>query len=199
MLFSLLGALFIFALFPFLAYEIDAYIFQNKFSTYVSPLMLILAMGAGIIGSLCSSLLFNGYLIVRDGTHGLIAGAIAVGSGSLYIVNPTYALITGFIAGVIQGIIQNSLERYGISRGYIFSTVSWSLFAIQGFIGGCFSAGWKRLANDKYSYIFSSTGSVLKNYGEQYQFYAMLVSAGMGIGFGLLAGAIIYLTNFQYS
>jgi hypothetical protein len=182
-----------------LAYEIDAYIFQNTFATYVSPLVVLLAMGAGMIGSLCSSLIINGYLVARDGTHGVIAGAIAVGASSIYIVNPTYALITGFIGGAIQGIIQNSLERYGISRGYILSTVSWSLFAIQGFIGGCFSAGWKRLANDKYSSTFSSTGSVLKNYGEQYQFYAMLVSAGMGLGFGLIAGVIIYFTNFQYS
>lgn len=82
---------------------------MNKFATYVSPLLIILAMGAGIIGSLSSSLFFNGYLVARDCTHGVIAGAIAVGSGSLYIINPTYALITGFIAGAIQGIIQNSL------------------------------------------------------------------------------------------
>lgn len=66
-------------------------------------------MGAGLIGSVIASLFFNGYLIARDATHGIIAGAIAVGSASLYIVVPAYALITGFIAGVLQGIIQNSL------------------------------------------------------------------------------------------
>jgi hypothetical protein len=73
-----------------------------------------------------------------------------MGSASLYIANLTYVFITAFIGGVIQALIQNLIERKAINQGYILSTVSWSLFGIQGVLGGCFSAGWKALANNKY-------------------------------------------------
>jgi hypothetical protein len=149
-LYSLLGAIIIFLLFPFLAYDIDAYIYQNNYAPYVSPLVIIIAMGASMIASIATSLLFNGHLVVRDVTHGLIAGAIIMGSASLYIANLTYVFITAFIGGVIQALIQNLIERKAINQGYILSTVSWSLFGIQGVLGGCFSAGWKALANNKY-------------------------------------------------
>lgn len=101
------GALIIFAFFPFLAFEIDGYIFQNIFSASSAPFLILLAMGAGSVGSICISILINGSIIVRDATHGLIAGAIATGAGSLYMNNPVYALITGFIAGMIQAAIQS--------------------------------------------------------------------------------------------
>lgn len=162
-LYSLLGAIIIFLLFPFLAYDIDAYIYQNNYAPYVSPLVIIIAMGASMIASIATSLLFNGHLVVRDVTHGLIAGAIIMGSASLYIANLTYVFITAFIGGVIQALIQNLIERKAINQGYILSTVSWSLFGIQGVLGGCFSAGWKALANNKYSSNFSTL--VLLNYG----------------------------------
>jgi len=194
-LFSIFGALIIFAFFPFLAFEIDAYIYQNLFSDFSAPLFILLGMGAGCIGAICCSILINGHLIVRDATHGVIAGAIAIGAASLYLIVPAYALITGFISGFIQAIIQNYLERYGVAKGYIISTVSWSLFGLQGFMGGCWASGWNKLADNKYSSNFNS--NVTKSFGEQYEFYNMLVSAGMGAAFGLGAGIINYFINFQ--
>ena len=107
-LYSLFGALIIFALFPFMAFEIDAYIYFSSFNTFSLPLCLVLAMGAGGIGSVVFSLLFNGQLIVRDATHGVVAGAIASGAASLYLINPSYALIAGGIGGFSQSFIQNT-------------------------------------------------------------------------------------------
>lgn len=65
-------------------------------------------MGAGVIGSALCSLLINGQLVIRDATHGVVAGAIVAGASSLYLINPSYALIAGGIGGLIQAFIQNT-------------------------------------------------------------------------------------------
>lgn len=88
------------------------------------------------------SFLINGYLIARDGLHGPIAGAIVVGASSLYITNPVYAFVAGAAGGLTQSIIQNIIEKQAIKRNLIISTVSWSLFGIQGLIGAGFASGW---------------------------------------------------------
>lgn len=92
---------------PFLAYEIDAYIYFNSWATYTLPTCILLGMGAGVIGGITFSLIYNGELIIRDAIHGVIAGAIVTGASSLYLTNPGYALITGGVGGFTQSIIQN--------------------------------------------------------------------------------------------
>jgi len=68
-------------------------------------------MGAGTLGAVSISTLVNGYLISRDVIHGPVAGAIAVGASSLFITNPTYALVAGAAGGIIQALLQNIVER----------------------------------------------------------------------------------------
>lgn len=160
-----------------------------------SPLLLIYSMVAGCIGCCIGSILINGYLVPRDAIHGLIAGAVIFGSSVMYVANIVYAVLTGLIGGLIQAFIQNIVERRSIAKGYVISTVSWSLFGIQGFLGGFFSAGWKTLANDHYANEIPQT--VRTNFGEQNQVYIMLISIGLGTIFGLLASFFTYLTNFQ--
>ena len=150
-------------------------------------------MGAGVCGSLIMSMILNGYLVLRDATHGAIAGAIATGAASLYILNPSWAIITGFIAGSLQGFFQGLVEKRSATSGDIVSTVSWILFGVNGFLGGIFAAAWKDEANRNRSSSFSSF--VLQNFGEQNEVYIMLISVGMGLGFGLIAGVLTYCTN----
>jgi len=140
---SVLGALIIFVFFPFLAYEADAYIFQNTFIAYTATASIVLAMGAGLCGGMIFSMIFNGYIVLRDVTHGAIAGAIATGAASLYILNPAWAIISGFIAGILQGLFQNLVENKSARNGSIVTTVSWILFGANGFLGGLFAAAWK--------------------------------------------------------
>ena len=68
------------------------------------------------------------------------------------------------------------------------------MFGVQGALGGCFAAGWKKLAHQKYATSFNN--NVISNFGDQYQLYAMMVSAGIGLAIGLLAGLLTYLTNY---
>ena len=106
-LFSLLGAIIIFLLFPFLAYDVDAFIYQNSFSPYASPLIIIIAMGCSMISSVGTSILINGHLVVRDVTHGILAGAIIIGSSTNYLANIFPVFVSAIVGGVIQALVQN--------------------------------------------------------------------------------------------
>jgi ammonia channel protein AmtB len=196
-LYAVFGSLIIFALFPFLAYEFDAYINVNSYSSYVGPLCVIVAMGAGTLGSIMVSTLINGQLIARDAIHGPIAGAIAVGASSLYITTPVWALVAGCSGGIVQALIQNTIERAAINRRYIISTVSWSLFGLQGIIGAAFATGWKAIAYGSRLNSLTPDASVLADNNVQFEFYAGLISAGIGAGFGVLAGLLIFIFNGQ--
>jgi ammonia channel protein AmtB len=195
-LYALFGSLIIFALFPFLTYEIDSYIYAHDYSTYTNPLNLILAMGAGAIGAILMSLLINGKIIARDAVHGPIAGAISVGASTLYITAPHWALVAGCAGGLIQSLIQNLIERSASKKGWIASSVSWSLFGVQGLVGAGFAAGWKAL-------IFSNKNGLIvnekaiSNFSSQFEFYSGLISAGIGAGFGLGLGMLFIILNNQ--
>lgn len=104
-----------------------------------------MGLGSGAIGAIIVSTLINGYIIARDAIHGPIAGAIAVGASSLYITNPVYAFIAGISGGICQAVIQNLIEKVAAKKKWIVSTVSWSLFGLQGLIGAGFAAGWKAI------------------------------------------------------
>lgn len=130
------------------------------------PTCILLGMGAGVIASIVFSLIYNGELIIRDAIHGVIAGAIVAGASSLYVANPSYALIAGGVGGLTQSVIQNIFERWGINRRSKLSTVSWALFGFQGILGGAFASGWKQVATNYWSAKFA--GSVLTNFGQQY-------------------------------
>ena len=104
-------------------------------------------MGAGVIGAIIGSSLINGSIIARDTLHGPIAGAIVVGASSLFITNPVFAFIAGFSGGFVQSLIQNIIEKRAANTNKIVSTVSWSLFGMQGLIGAGFASGWKAIVN----------------------------------------------------
>lgn len=154
-------------------------------------------MGAGTIGAMSVSGVINGYLIARDVIHGPIAGAIAVGASSLFITNPTYALVAGAGGGIIQALLQNIVERKFTNDKNIFSTVSWSLFGIQGIIGAAFAAGWKAILFTKNNGL-TIEPKVLQ-FSSQFEFYGGLISAGIGLAFGLGVGFIVCLVNDQLS
>jgi positive regulator of sigma E activity len=104
---AIFGALIIFTFFPFLALDLDAYTGINKFNIFTGPFYIIIAMGAGVIGSVIVSCIINGHLIIRDLIHSPLAGGIIAGSASFFITNPVYALVVGFTGGATQAFIQN--------------------------------------------------------------------------------------------
>jgi ammonia channel protein AmtB len=154
-------------------------------------------MGAGAISALMVSCLINGYIITRDLTHGTIAGAISVGASSLYITTPVYAFIAGAAGGIIQVLIQNLIEKRASNTKLILSTVSWSLYGLQGLIGAGFAAGWKAI------YFTNTHGLNIEpktlDFTSQFELYGGLISAGIGAAFGVVTGIIIIFVNGQKS
>ena len=189
-----LGTLIIFSLFPILAFQPDGMTHFNQYSPYTNPLCIIAGLGSGAVGALFVSALVNGTIIVRDLFHGVIAGAIVVGASSLYISNPIYAIVAGTSGGAIQALIQNFIERTAAREKKVVSTVSWSLFGIQGIIGAGFAAGWKAiLYNSKNGLPVESR--ILDIFNPQFELYGGLISAGIGLGSGLLVGLLVLLLN----
>jgi len=77
----------------------------------------------------------------------------------------------------------------------VVSTISWSLFGIQGLLGGVFATGYANIINSNSNGITFSTQST--NYNPGYELLIAVISAGIGLGFGALAGALIYFVSGQ--
>jgi hypothetical protein len=66
------------------------------------------------------------------------------------------------------------------------------LFGVQGLIGGAFATGYKRIIdlNPDANFTYINAASVDFNPG--YQMLIATISAGIGLGFGVISGIIIY-------
>ena len=116
-------------------------------------------VGGGVFAAGISCL-GNG-LIVRDLTHGMLAGAIATGASAHFITAPVYALVAGSAGGILQVLIQNCFESIAARKGWMVSTISWTLFGFQGIVGGAFATGWKALRAGNTNNITNITNSPL--------------------------------------
>jgi hypothetical protein len=139
------GALIVFVLFPFLSYDLDTFRGFDSYPRYNGPTSMIIGMAAAIVGSACVSGIINGCLIARDLIHAPIAGGIVVGSASYFLTAPVYALVAGFAGGASQTLIQNLIEKPYNRTKSVVSTISWSLFGMQGLLGGAFAAGYHNI------------------------------------------------------
>jgi hypothetical protein len=89
-------------------------------------------------------MIFYGRPVVRHLVYGPVAGAVIGGASSYYTSNPVYAILVGVVGGILQTIFM-SIQQYLVnSKGYRpLTTVSFTLFAIQGLVGSAFAVGWK--------------------------------------------------------
>jgi hypothetical protein len=193
--YSLFGTLIIFALFPVLAYDIDTFSPFNIFNLTNGPLSVIVGMGASVVGAYSVSSIINGTAIARDLIHAPIAGGIVVGAASVFVTNPVYSFVAGFTAGALQSIIQNTIEAPAMRKTSVLSTISWSLFGIQGIVGGVFATGYRKIL-DYNSNGFTYAASSI-NFNPGYELAMAAISAGIGLGFGIIVGLLILLTTGQ--
>jgi predicted lysophospholipase L1 biosynthesis ABC-type transport system permease subunit len=77
----------------------------------------------------------------------------------------------------------------------VISTISWSLFGVQGLLGGAFASAYQRIIiSNSNDLVFNSQTTAL-NPG--YQMLAAVISAGIGLGCGIVSGLIIVLVSSQ--
>jgi len=77
----------------------------------------------------------------------------------------------------------------------VVSTISWSLFGIQGLFGGIFATGYANIINSNSNGITFSSQST--NYNPGWELLVAIISAGIGLGVGALAGILIYFVSVQ--
>ncbi len=110
---SIIGILFVFVLFPFLAYEGDQSLQAPFFQRYTSPVSVVLSMGSSIVSSFGTGMLIHGSkfkgIRIKDIMNSVVGGGVAIGAASFYITTPFLAIIVGSIAGISQYILDNYL------------------------------------------------------------------------------------------
>ena len=140
-----MGNLIVWALFPILTMdpEVDSRTTGSTFQLYTVPLNIFFGMAASTVMSLGLSSAINHSIAVRDVVQAPIAGAVAIASSAYYITNPVYALVIGSVAGIIQTLLQNLVEKPASRKGSIINTFSFVAFGVQGILSSIFASGFR--------------------------------------------------------
>ena len=165
--------------------------FGSTYQIYTVPILIFFGIASSTITSLGISAILNHAIIVRDAVQAPTAGAIAVASAAYFITNPVYALVIGTIAGIVQTLFQNYVEKKRSRKDSITNTFSFCLFGIQGFIGSIFASGFRNALDTQTDGLTISLGSIPY---PVFNFAAACISAGIGIVFGIILGIIFYCT-----
>ena len=188
---SLTGNLIVWSLFSVLTMdpEFDSRA-TSSFQLYTVPILIFFGMAASTLVSIGISSIINHSILVRDAVQGPLAGAIAVASAAYFITNPVYALVIGCVAGAIQTVWQNYVEKKRSKRDTIVNTFSFCLFGIQGLIGSVFASGFRHaLYSQTNGQTFTNLDSIPY---PVFNFVTAIISAGIGIFFGIVIGLLMY-------
>jgi len=102
----MIGSIFLFVFFPFLAFEGDQSLQASNFHRYLTPISIILSMGSSMLSSFAISMLIHGdessCIRIKDIANSVAAGGITAGAASFYITAPYLAIIIGSISGTLQ-------------------------------------------------------------------------------------------------
>jgi hypothetical protein len=187
---ALVGAAFIWVFFPVLNMDIPGtlFIYTN------AGISTLFSISAAVVAAIGFSLLLNGKLEFRDIITAPIAGGVIVGCSSTYIYNPLESLLLGSGAGILQVLFNIAEKKMGNKP--LWSNGVFFLFAVQGFLGGIFSAVIRAINQSQPSYSSSYASLPTKYiYDQRGQISATFVSLGMGIVTGLILFVFIYCLN----
>lgn len=115
----------------------------NPYLYYTPVLCVILSVSGSTLTTIALGLIFKGRLVVRHLVYGPVAGAIIGGASSYYISNPVYATLIGCIGGIMQTIFMLIKQNRVENGWHPITTVSFSLFGLQGLVGSAIAIGWK--------------------------------------------------------
>ena len=151
-----MGTLFTWVFFPVLAADyLDTSIAVHTY--YTAPYTVWYSLAAATVTSFALSPLFNDGVQIRDIVFGPVAGGVVACTAAYYVVNPVYGMVMGTVAGAVQVVIMNLVEKKVAMTKSIFNTFSFTLFGVQGMIGACFAAIWYAGVRSKmygFEYIF---------------------------------------------
>lgn len=194
--FALVGTLITWVFFPVLAADyIDTDVAIH--TSYTAPYTVWYALAASTVTSFALSPIFNDGVQIRDIVFGPIAGGIVASTASYYVVNPVYGIVMGIVAALVQVVIMNLVEKKIALSKSIFNTFSFTLFGVQGMIGACFAAIWYAgVRSRKYGFEYNFPDD--DKWNQVFAWIISLISAPMGVAFGLLAGLLLmFITKYE--
>jgi hypothetical protein len=166
--------------------------FTNGVSTYNVPLSIWFAMSSSLSLGYAFSTLINGKVVARDFINSLVAGGVAACSAGVFFTNPVWAMVLGSTCGIVQAIVQRTIEQSVANNSRIFHTYSFTLFGVQGLIGAIFASIFSAVIIHKDDSI-AYNHAYIKHQG--YDLLIGVISAGIGLGFGLLSGILVLIST----
>jgi ammonia channel protein AmtB len=141
-----------------------------------------------ILGTAMSTFVYH-KAVPRDFLNSLIAGGVAACSAGYYFTNPVWAMVLGSTCGIVQGLVQGLIEKKVAMNNRIFHTYSFTLFGVQGLIGAVFASIFRKVVETRtddnvFSFAVNSRPA-------GFDLAIAAISAGIGLGFGLLIGLIV--------
>lgn len=149
-------------------------------------------IAASVIVGTAFSIFVYEKTIPRDFINSVVAGGVASCTAGVYFTNPVWPLVLGSVTGMVQSLVQGLIEKRIAMKGRIFHTYSFTLFGVQGIIGGVFASIFRKVVetrNDKFTYNFT-----INQNPAGYDLAMACLSAALGIGFGLLIGIFVLIT-----
>lgn len=197
-IFAMIGTLFLWMFWP----SFNAgYFPESEFHRSLIISNTIVSLTGSCLSTFATSSLLRKKFNMEDIINATLAGGVAIGACSGVVANMGVSLTIGIIAGFLSNIsYAKLLER--LEHGFlgIHDTCGiHNLHGIPGLMGGFTSAmviasyqTWPGFDSDYASYMHVVAAE--RTYSQQagIQVGATFMSMGIGIAFGLLAGAVIY-------
>ena len=200
---SFFGATILFAVFPIITADPELPWFTNgipnrtengTFSTHMFfrvPMSIWFSMAASVMVGMAFSTFVFQKIMVRDMLLSLIAGGVACCTAGVYFTNPVWPMVMGSTCGMVQALVQGLIEKKVAMNNRIFHTTSFTLFGIQGIIGGIFASIFRAvIINRTDDFIFNFTYTRVAGY----DLAMALLSSAFGIAFGILIGIFVLIT-----
>lgn len=189
---SLMGNLIVWVLFPILTMDPESQIrVGSTFQLYTVPLNILLSIAGSTVMAVGLSSMINHTIAVRDIVQAPTAGAVAVASAAYYITNPVYAIVIGSVAGLIQTGLQTMIEKPSSRKNHnVVNTFSFIVFGVQGIFASVFASGFRHALETQTDGLTVTVSEIPEPI---FGFVIGVISAGIGILFGLLIGVFLII------
>lgn len=107
---------------------------------YRIPMSVWYTIGSTVIFSIAGSILIHGKPLIRDLINSVCAGGVCSLTAAFYLTNPVWSILLGALAGIVQTVGHSVLETNSAKERSVLATHSFTIFGIQGIIGGIWAA-----------------------------------------------------------
>ena len=160
---------------------------------YRIPLSVWYTISASTLVALAGSIIVNGKPIARDMINGVVAGGVCSLTASYYLTNPVWSQVLGCAAGLLQMLGQSVVETKWAKSKPIIATYSFTVFGLQGILGGIWSSIFTRVILDNEARRDGFEFDLITMRAAGWSLLIAVISAGIAMVFGLVIGIILLI------